>query len=556
QRVMDGYGWTDGDIQSVIDELTVQDLEFVQGVWDAIETLWPHMAELEKRLSGLEPEKVVAVEFEAAGRTWRGGYFPLVYDPKKSNAGEQQANEAQSVQNFVAQGYGRVSTNKGATKKRLEKLNAPVLLDYEQVIASHLSKVVKDVSHREAVIGINKILKAPEIKAALIDRLGEAHYMEMNNWLQTLVKDRADTIHQASGLGGMLMKARTNMAIVTMGWKVSTMLAQFAGIGQSLDLVKPRFFTKGLIESVNSPRDTWAFISQKSGEMRHRTNTIERDARDALLRMRGQVGIAAQVRRTAFYLTAMADRMVTMPTWLGAYRQALAEGMAEDAAVRAGDRAVRLSQGSGGSKDLAAVQRNNELMKLITMYYSPFNVLYARLRDVGHQGATRGIGYLPKATARLLALVVVPAVIGELLANRGPDDEEDEVWWAIRKTLLYPLASVPIIRDLSGYFEAGIIKASGEGEMKYPPNFKLSPVVTAIEKVLRIPGKIVDAMEGEKEPSTVSWDVFEAAGYITGLPTAQTRITGEYLVDLLSGDEDPEDAPELMRDAVFRRERK
>lgn len=556
QRVMDGYGWTDGDIQSVIDELTVQDLEFVQGVWDAIETLWPHMAELEKRLSGLEPEKVVAVEFEAAGRTWRGGYFPLVYDPKKSNAGEQQANEAQSVQNFVAQGYGRVSTNKGATKKRLEKLNAPVLLDYEQVIASHLSKVVKDVSHREAVIGINKILKAPEIKAALIDRLGEAHYMEMNNWLQTLVKDRADTIHQASGLGGMLMKARTNMAIVTMGWKVSTMLAQFAGIGQSLDLVKPRFFTKGLIESVNSPRDTWAFISQKSGEMRHRTNTIERDARDALLRMRGQVGIAAQVRRTAFYLTAMADRMVAMPTWLGAYRQALAEGMAEDAAVRAGDRAVRLSQGSGGSKDLAAVQRNNELMKLITMYYSPFNVLYARLRDVGHQGATRGIGYLPKATARLLALVVVPAVIGELLTNRGPDDEEDEVWWAIRKTLLYPLASVPIIRDLSGYFEAGIIKASGDGEMKYPPNFKLSPVVTAIEKVLRIPGKIVDAMEGEKEPATVAWDVFEAAGYVTGLPTAQTRITGEYLVDLLSGDEDPEDAPELMRDAVFRRERK
>lgn len=554
QRLMDGYGWNDADIQNIINALTVQDLEFVQGVWDAIETLWPHMADLEKRLSGLEPEKVVAAEFEAAGRTWRGGYFPLVYDPKKSNAGEQQANEAQSVQNFVAQGYGRVSTNKGATKKRLEKLNAPVLLDYEQVITSHLSKVIKDISHREAVIGINKILKNEEIKATIIDRLGEAHYMEMNRWLQTLVKDRADTIHQASGLGGIFMKARTNMAIVTMGWKISTMLAQFAGIGQTLDIVKPRFFSKALIESVNAPRETWSFITQRSGEMRHRANTIERDSRDALLRMRGQVGIAAQVRRTAFYLTAMADRMVSVPTWMGAYRQALAEGMSEENAIRAGDRAVRLSQGAGGAKDLAAVQRNNELMKLITMYYSPFNVLYARLRDVGHQSATQGIGYLPKATARLIALVVLPAVIGEILGNRGPDEDEDEVWWAARKVLIYPLATIPGIREISGHIESGIIKLSGEGQMKYPPNFKLSPIVSGIEKVLAIPGKIVDAMEGEKEPSTVAWDVFEASGYVTGLPTAQTRITGEYLVDLLSGNEEPENAPELLRDAVFRRQ--
>jgi len=554
QRLMDGYGWNDADIQNIINALTVQDFEFVQGVWDAIETLWPHMADLEKRLSGLEPEKVVAAEFEAAGRTWRGGYFPLVYDPKKSNAGEQQANEAQSVQNFVAQGYGRVSTNKGATKKRLEKLNAPVLLDYEQVITSHLSKVIKDISHREAVIGINKILKNEEIKATIIDRLGEAHYMEMNRWLQTLVKDRADTIHQASGLGGIFMKARTNMAIVTMGWKISTMLAQFAGIGQTLDIVKPRFFSKALIESVNAPRETWSFITQRSGEMRHRANTIERDSRDALLRMRGQVGITAQVRRTAFYLTAMADRMVSVPTWIGAYRQARAENMSEEDAIRAGDRAVRLSQGAGGAKDLAAVQRNNELMKLVTMYYSPFNVLYARLRDVGHQSATQGIGYLPKATARLITLVVLPAVISELLGNRGPDEDEDEVWWAIRKTLLYPLATVPVIRDFSGYFEAAIIKASGEGEMKYPPSYKLSPVVTAIEKIMRMPGKIVDAMEGEKEPAAVAWDIFEASGYIAGLPTAQTRITGEYLVDLLSGNEEPENAPELLRDAVFRRQ--
>lgn len=553
QRLADGYRWGATELSAVRDALTGEDWRYVQGIWDAIETLWPKMAELEKRQSGLEPEKVQALEFEAAGETWRGGYFPLVYDPRKSNAGEKQANEAESVQSFMAKGYGRAATNKGATKTRVKELKAPVLLDYEQVITSHLSKVIKDISHREAVLGINRILSNADVKQALIERAGEARYQELNRWLQTLVSDRADTLHQASGLGRLAMMARTNMAIVSMGWKISTMMAQFAGFGNSLDVVKPQFLGKALIQSSSSPSSTWQMVQQKSGEMRNRANTIERDVRDSLLRMRGEGGLAADVRRTAFYFTAMADRIVSVPTWIGGYNQALAAGKTEEDAIRAGDRAVRLSQGAGGSKDMAAVQRNNELMKLITMYYTPFSVLYARLRDVGFKASTEGIGYLPHAAARLLALVVLPAVVGDLLAARGPDDDEDKVWWGIRKMLLYPLATIPVLRDFSAYFEAAIINASGEGKVKYAPDYKLSPIVSAIEKVAKLPEKIYAATQGERDLDQTAWDTFEASGYLFGLPTGQARITGEYLEDLLSGDAQPENAAEMMRDALFKR---
>jgi hypothetical protein len=477
-----------------------------------------------------------------------------VYDPRKSNAGEKQANEAESVQSFVQQGYGRPATNRGATKKRVERLAAPVLLDFEYVLTSHLAKVIKDISHREAIVGINKILTNPHVKETLIDRLGEDRYLEMRRWTEVLVRDRSDTLHQASGLGRLMMVARTNMAIVTMGWKISTMLAQFAGFAPSMDLVKPRYLAKAMIQSMQSPVQSLALVQSKSGEMRNRMATLDRDVKDALLRMRGEGGIVADVQRTAFYLTAMADRLVTVPTWLGAYNQALAQGLSEDDAIRAGDRAVRLSQGAGGAKDLAAVQRNNELMRLLTMYYTPFSVLYSRLRDMGHKTALNGIGYLPAAAARLLVLVILPAVLGELLAGRGPDEDEDEVWWAIRKMLLYPLATVPVLRDFSGYFEAAMIKASGEGEMRYAPSYKFSPVVSAIEKVAKMPGKAADAITGAKPVDDVAWDLVESSGYIFGLPTAQVRITGEYLEDLLTGDADPQNAPELMRDLIFRRE--
>lgn len=555
QRLQDGYGWSDADLQSVRESLTAKDWQFVQDVWDTLELMWPHMAQLEERMSGLPPEKVEAAPFEAAGLSLRGGYFPLAYDPRRSNAGEKQANEIETVQSFVAHGYGRANTNRGATKARLETFKAPVMLDFEKVIAGHMMKVIKDISHREAVIGINKILAHPQIKQGLIGHIGEARYLQMREWLQTLVVDNSRTIGGVAFGANLLMKARTNTAIVTMGWKISTMMAQFAGFTPVLDLVKPRHLTKAVLQSATSPRETWAMITSKSGEMRNRSNTIERDMKDSLMRLRGETSMLADVRRSAFFLTMIADRMVSMPAWLGGYEQALAEGKSEEDAVRAGDRAVRLSQGAGGAKDMAAVQRNNELMKLLTMYYTPFSVLYARLRDIGHQQALQGIGYLPKAVARFTALVILPAVISELLAGRGPEDDEDEAWWAARKIALYPLATVPVVRDMSGFLESGIIEVSGEGVMKYPPGFKLSPVVGAIEKAARAPGKIYDAATGEKDVDEVAWDLFETSGYVLGLPTAQPRITGEYLTDLLSGEADPENAPELMHDVLFRRQK-
>ena len=170
--------------------------------------------------------------------------------------------------------------------QRLENFKAPVMLDYEQVLSGHLAKVIKDISHREAVLGINKILTQPAIKSALIDKLGESRYQEMRQWLQVLVTDRTDVITGGKWQARLLMATRTNMAIVTMGWKISTMMAQFAGFGPSADLVKPNFLTKAIVGAMQSPAETWAFVQEKSGEMRNRANTIDRDVRDALNRMR------------------------------------------------------------------------------------------------------------------------------------------------------------------------------------------------------------------------------------------------------------------------------
>lgn len=555
QRLRDGYGWSDAAIDSALQNLTKQDWDYVQGIWDAVNSLWPEIKALEERTSGVAPPKVEPRVVQTAFGDYRGGYFPLAYDPRLSAVGDKQAEATESVGQFMSNAYGRARTDRGYTKQRVENLKAAVRLDYEQVLTSHLTKVIKDISHREAIFSLNKLLKDEEIKEVMIDRLGETRYREFTKWMQVLVTDRADTLHSGNVFSKAIMRFRTNMAIVTMGWKVTTMMAQFAGFTPAMDLVKPRFLTQALIDynkfgPWSTHRETLEqFVYERSGEMKFRSETIDRDVRDNLRKLRGANGPIATIQKSAFFLTAMADRQVTIPTWLGAYRQALAEGLNEEAAIRAGDRAVRLSQGAAGTKDLAAVQRDNELMKLLTMYYTPFSVLYARMRDVG--ATTRKVKDMPRAVARMLALVIMPAVLGELLAGRGPEEDEDGIWWAIRKMLLYPLASIPILKEGSGVVEASMINLTGEGEMKYQPNWRLSPVAGSIEQVGRTFMKTSDVVAGNREFNDVAWDLLDTSGYILGLPTRQIRISGEYAIDVLNDERNPESPQQFMYEVLY-----
>ena len=549
------FPWTDEQIDAALTNLTKEDWQFVQGVWDTVNLLWTDISSLQVRMTGIAPPKVEAQPFQITtkqGETINveGGYFPIVYDYRMSDVGKKQAEAQESVQDFLSKGHGRATTAKGHTISRVDTFSAPINLDWSDTLTYHMSNVIKDISHREAILGINKILNDKEIALELEARLGGEYTKLLKEWTRTLVSDRADSLYQAQGLAKVFMKTRTNMAIVTMGFKATTVLAQIAGVGPALDFVSPRSFYKGLVSFMTNPKETYAFVTEKSGEIRNRLNTIDRDVKDGLAIERGQVGVAAAVRRTAFYATGVMDMMVSVPTWMAAYKQALAEGKPEQDAIRAGDRAVRLSQGASGAKDMAAVQRNNELTRLLTMYYTPFSALYARLRDVGE--STKEMKDLPRAAARLMALVIFPAIVGELLAGRGPDDDEDEVWWAARKVMLYPMATIPVVRDFSGVSEQWMINLIGEGEMDFAPSYKLSPVVGAITKVVQIPSKIGDVVVGDKEFDDVAWDIFESSGYVLGLPTAQARITGEYLQNLLSGEAEPENAADVLKGLLFR----
>ena len=373
-------------------------------------------------------------------------------------------------------------------------------------------------------MGLNKLLHDKEIKAALIDRIGMDRYQLLTGWEQTLIQDRADAFHrQFAAAHWSLSRLRANTSVVTMGWKLSTMLSQFAGFGPSWDLVGGKALTKGLMEFTAHPLKSLEMVAEKSGEMRHRMETLDRDIKGSAAGDPGRDGHRACRAAHRLHLTGIADRMVSMPTWLGAYRKTLAEGGSEEplsvpgtvpCACRKGGRRER----PGGG---AAEHRDHEV---------GHDVLHAVFRPLRAHAGCRAfhprVRDLPRLVARSIGLVILPAVLGELLAGRPPDDDEDPVAWAARKALLYPAASIPIFRDLVQWQLDPLLASLSGGNLQHQPGYKFTPIISAVEKLARMPGHAFDAMTGDRPWDDTAWEMLEGSGYLFGLPTAQPRITG------------------------------
>jgi hypothetical protein len=564
-KLLRGMNWQPAAVEAALARLNGADWQFVQAVWDEVNGLWPEIAALEKRLSGVEPEKVEARPYQirdSAGNIThevRGGYYPLAYDARHSAAGVKQ--ETGPLAGLTEAGYVPATTPRGHTKARTT-FAAPLLLDFGQVLQKHLTGVVKDLTHREFLIDANKIFNDQRIRALLQERLGDAYEKQFMPWLKGIANDGGND--SVGPFGKFFEKARASTTTVALGLKVGTMMVQAAGVMNSIEYVGAGWMMKGLRQAM-SAGPLYAFrgpmlekVLSKSGEMRHRFDTLDRDIRDRLRAInqgKGQKAFTA-IERAAFMGIGYADRMVTIPTWLGQYEKALSQGMAEAEAIHAADGAVRRSQGSGGAKDLSQFQRRGGAFKLFSMFMTPFGAQFGRMykakRDVDQKGAK----YAPQAIMQVLMVTAIPAVLADLIAMRGPDecsidDPACYAKWAAVKGAFAIGAPFPLLREVGNYAERYINGKAGARDIS------ISPVVDMFGKLTQSATQLLEVAFGEREfDEKLGWDLLENSGYVLKLPTAQFRITVEYLSDLLAGEEEPENPGELLHDMAFRRKEK
>lgn len=530
-KLTGGYGWNEAAVMDVLnDNLSPDEWSYVQSIWDTIESLWPKIEAMEKRVNGVAPEKVEAEPISTSAGVLRGGYYPVVYDPAKNVDAELNASKAGDL---FENTYTRAATSRGFTKARTA-VERPIWLNIG-VIERHLSEVIHDVTHREAIMQADKFLSDRAIVEAVDRTLGPEVRRQFRPWLQHIANEWAYDRAGMAGWEKFIRAIRRNTTFVAMAFRVSTVMMQVAGFSDSTGTIGAKAMTHGLTTLARDWNGTMQFVLERSGEVRSRMDTLDRDIREAARRYAGQANMLSAAQRFGFMGIGWADRLVTVPTWIGAYDKALKAGKSEADAIYEADKAVRVSQGSGAAKDLAAVQRRRGLFDLFTMFYSYASGYYQRMRSLGRDVKRANASDIPNLLSRSFWLILMPTIAAELLAGRPPEDDEDETWagWVFEKVALSMANPIPILRDV-------LPPAVAAAQDKPTFGYSLSPISKMGETMVNVARDIGNLVEGE-DTKRATRNFLEAAGYVTGAVPGQIAQTSQFIVDVGYGEADPQD---------------
>jgi len=524
RALMQGQQWSEQQVEAILANLDQKDWETVQSLLDIVNSLWPRIQTLQKELTGTTPQKVESSPIQTAFGEFPGGYFPLKFDPERSFL-QFKRDERNDTKDIFGGNWLKPATKQGHVIEREGSGGQPVKLDLS-VITEHIGNVVHDITHRKAIIDVDKIIQDERFREAVEQTAGKFMYRQMRPWLQSIAKD--DTPAKLYW-EKILAHARVGATVVNMGVKITTAVVQPIGYSQSIDVLGGKYSLLGLNEfyGVGNPekwKENIDFVMEKSSMMRNRQKTFDRDVRDSLRKFTG-TGQALEIRQSFFILTGLADMGVAMPTWMGAYKQGMDDlfDYNEEQSIAYADSIVRQTQSSGSVKDLAAIQRGGEIQRMFTMFYSYFSVLYNLFARRTRQFKKGDIN-LPQFVASMFFLWFFPAVLSELIAGRGPDDDEDEAEWIAKQIAGYPFQSVVGLRDISN----GVIGDFGYG---------LTPVNDAFNAIVQasdIPRKIAEDEELDKK------DIKQAVlaiGYWGHLPARQTWITGDAFYNWMTGED-------------------
>jgi hypothetical protein len=425
QRLLGGEGWTMEQIKPVLDTLTTEDWNFVQGMWDYYETFRPRVGEMERLINGVEPKWVEARPIEvqtADGDTLnlRGGYAPVIFDPRASGRAASFAAEKDAKSMMQA---ARVAStvSKSFTKARVDEVNGrPLLLSLDGFIGG-IQDTIHYLHWQPWIIDANRLVKA--VDAPVREYYGAEVVKLLRDW----TGDNAAGMKPARDAGERaITNLARNVSFVGLAYNVMSAVKQVTGYSQSVVVVGRKWFAKGIARSMASPRQAYLDAVEKSDFMKKRASTRMRDLAETRNTVQDQGKIREGMEKGGYAMMLFMQTAVDVPTWWAGYEKAIDAGHDEDMAVSLADQSVIDSQGGGLQKDLASVERATGAIRLLTGFMSFMNTTMNLNYRVLRSEATVG----SKAIDLLLintVPVLLSAMLGYLFTPGGEDKEPEDV---------------------------------------------------------------------------------------------------------------------------------
>jgi hypothetical protein len=537
-NLRDGNGITDAQRIRALSLLTKAELEFVQAGWDAMESMWPQIRDLEERYSGLAPPRVERVPMTITTSDGhvvqlRGGYFPIAHDNRGATGFGQRA-EIRNAAEVLDVSLSRPGTSRSHTKRRTGAIEAISL--EPSTFQMHIARVANDLAYREPLRGAVNVLLHPAVKAMLRQKLGKDAPSVFESWLRNIGQSVAA---QAVLSDSWLWSSRAKFPRAVLGFNIANLLGDLTGIVTPLigTSVSRRHWAAAMMRYWLGlrMRSTREFALSKSGELRSRWTSDEayqgfQNRTRSLTHNRHQRFVSA-IAEHAFFFHEHLERAVVTPLWDARYRQALDEGHNDEDAVSIADALVRQEFPAKSVVDKASIQTDKGVLGFVAMFASfpnwVFNKYYRFWEPVGRaEGAKAKAFAATRAILAHVAFATVVGPLGELLVGRGPppgdDDDEWERWgeWYVRKMVTAHLMPVPLV---GGFIESVI---DGRASTRFPALVAAEATVKAAKKIW---GVVTDDDDADPEDAVLA--AMRAYGFLTGAPTNAIARSLEYLLE-------------------------
>lgn len=520
-------------LQAVLSHMTESDWKMVQMIWDQMDTLYPQLAEVHRRTTGLVPPKVEATPVETQFGTFKGGYYPVKYDPNRSHRAAQNEDKlnAETESMFSNNSSIQSSVNTGSTNERTGFYDA-IRLSLD-VVPAHFQEAIHYVTHHDPVREVNRLIRDQRVASTIKEKLGPEEYAQLRPWLNDIAKDGRESPTKMFW-DDILQRLRFGVTLGAMGFKASTGIIQISGLSNALAEVgtaNTMQAMRSILGSTTTMKQAWDFAVENSKVMEHRAQTMDREIKNAMKRIEGKRGLMAAVQEASMkHIALIQTYLVDLPTWHASYIKGMKEWGDETRAFQYADWVVENVQGSGATKDLARIMRGqSETGRMFTMFMTFFSSLWNMERDLV-KGGRSGTYSVTNLAAKSMFLFTIPVLFEMMM--RGEFDKEDEteeekLQRMLTAVAMYPVQSVPFVRDIAN---------AVTGDFGY----NISPMQSIIEQGTRTIPQLVEAgFTDEEITKGQAKGATKFVGAALGVPgTAQAWATGEHLYDVVAEGEE------------------
>lgn len=447
--------------------LTDKDWDFVESVWEHLNSYWGERNKVQNDLYGTPLGKVQGEDFTLkSGRVIHGAYYRIKYDPLSSTKTSNFSTT--DIAKMDMQNISSFSLGMGSTKQRAGASGGQKLRLDLDVYVEAVNEAMQHIAMREATVDVYKLLNRKEVVTAIENTAGPETLSLLQGWAKDCWHS---SIKDMSEWDSALGRARRRFNFATMGFRFSTALLNIGnitgmmermGAANALKAVGDFYFHGNIVEQRR-------FIQSKSTMMRDRGATIDRDMymqdrlpvgkNESEFRSKiehGKYGVDT-LNSKAYWLIQATDEMFSLPEWLFTYKRAMAameiEGKLNrdemDAeAVRLADKAVRETFGSNETKDQTSFTRKNGILAQMTTFYSYTNLVTNQFIRAGYTLYDKG------DVKPLLAVTwywwILGALVETTLREIGDDTDDEDKW---KKKFLHviasggPIGGVPLARE-------------------------------------------------------------------------------------------------------------